>query len=86
MPFLDCNRNQRSALLKVWRAYARATGRLVRKPNMMEEIPEMAAVAVIKSRCMPKFYLSVIIFLSVFKSALPNLQALYAISVEHVGS
>ena len=33
-------------------AYARATGRLVKKPNMIELRPEMAAVAVMKSRLM----------------------------------
>jgi hypothetical protein len=35
------------------RAYARATGRLVRKPNAMVAIPEIAAVAVVRSLLMP---------------------------------
>jgi hypothetical protein len=33
-------------------SYARATGRFVKNPNMIEAIPEMAAVAVTRSRCM----------------------------------
>jgi hypothetical protein len=33
--------------------YARATGRFVKKPNMKDARPEIVAVAVIKSLCIP---------------------------------
>jgi hypothetical protein len=36
--------------------YAKATGRFVRKPNMKDARPEIAAVAVMRSRCISSVF------------------------------
>jgi hypothetical protein len=66
------------------RAYARATGRLVRKPKAMVAIPEIAAVAVVRSLLIPTDVRISLVFPRLAQY-LPIKHVAYAASVAQVG-